>query len=574
MIAQKPAFFKLQLESPGTAAISVCNCNVLGWEPLPVQSGHGLILDLGGPLRLSDPGGADLTPRARKAQGLLALLGTAPGLKRSRTWLQDKLWSDRGPEQGAASLRQCLTEIRTRLGPHVNCLRTEAGWVALDPGFVLVRSAPPPGADVEFLEGLDIRDPEFENWLRDQRLARADAIAEVAVADRAPPRPPEERLSDRPILVVAPGNAARDDLRIFADILAETIGLQVAQAGNARMMDELSSHLDPFAYGVRVQVRVAEIGATLYLQIRLSDFGSGTVLWIGLKELDPRVLHPQEDSPLALLSNQAVAVAVDELGRLAEGARDQDRLALLGYQASRHTLAFDIAEQQAADRLLKQAFELHPMGIFLARRSLLRSHQVYERMPVPLETARAEAIEFAHRALALDPTNATVVATAAKTALNLEGRTQVGMQLARRAVELGATNPLAWETLALADAHSGLKEESHAAALRARHFAAPLPQTFYWDMFCCLTATVAGRYAEAIRFGESARDLAPTFKPPLRYLAALYHHTGAIEAAVEQVRVLKALEPGFSVELFESEDYPVAALRKTPLIAVAKADLS
>ena len=65
-----------------------------------MHSGDELILDLGGPLRLSDAGGADLTPRARKAQGLLALLGTAPGLKRSRSWLQDKLWSDRGAGAG------------------------------------------------------------------------------------------------------------------------------------------------------------------------------------------------------------------------------------------------------------------------------------------------------------------------------------------------------------------------------------------------------------------------------------------------------------------------------------------
>jgi hypothetical protein len=43
---------------------------------------------------------------------------------------------------------------------------------------LLVRATRPPGPraeDVEFLEGLDIRDPEFENWTRDQRLARAGA---------------------------------------------------------------------------------------------------------------------------------------------------------------------------------------------------------------------------------------------------------------------------------------------------------------------------------------------------------------------------------------------------------------
>jgi tetratricopeptide (TPR) repeat protein len=573
MIAQISVFFKLQLERAPAAAINPAELQVFGWEPLQVPA-DGLILDLHGPLRLTAAGGSDLTPRARKAQGMLALLGTAPGLKRSRSWIQDKLWSDRGPEQGAASLRQCLTEIRARLGPHADCLRSEAGWIALDPACVKVRTGPAPGtrgSDVEFLEGLDIRDPEFENWVRDQRLAHAEAITDEAVAEPAP-RAPE--LPDRPLLVVAPGNAARDDLRILADMLAESVGLQVAQAGNARMVDEFSQHLHPLAYGVRVTVRIAEIGATLYLQIRLSDFTSGTILWIGLKKLDPRVLHLWDDGPLAILENQAVAVAVDELGRLADGARDQDRLALLGYQASRHTLLLDMADQQAADQQLKQAFDLHPLGIFLARRALLRGNQVYERMPLSLETARAEAIEFAHHALSLDSANATVVATAAKTALNLERRTPVGVQLARRAVDLGPSNPLAWESLAIAHAHTGHKEESHAAALRALHFVTDLPQTFYWDMVCCATATVAGRYEEAIRFGERARDLAPTFKPPLRYLAALYHHAGAIEAAAAQVRALTALEPGFSLEQFENVDYPVAALRRTPLIAVAKADLA
>ena len=133
---------------------------------------HELILDLVGPFQLRDAQGTDLTPRSRKAQGLLALIGASPRLRRSRTWLQDKLWSDRGPEQGAASLRQCLSEIRSVLRRHLTCFRTELGWIGLDPERVLVNTTLPDrsgGEYVEFLEGIDIRDPEFENWLREQR---------------------------------------------------------------------------------------------------------------------------------------------------------------------------------------------------------------------------------------------------------------------------------------------------------------------------------------------------------------------------------------------------------------------
>lgn len=145
-------------------------------EKAPPGASRDIFLDLLGPLCLRDAAGTELTPRGRKSQGLLALLGLSPGLRRSRAWLQDKLWSDRAPVQASGSLRQCLTEIRTSLGQHVDCLRTDRGWVALDPARVhVIADRDRPGTDdVEFLEGLDIRDAEFEHWIRDQRLHRSD----------------------------------------------------------------------------------------------------------------------------------------------------------------------------------------------------------------------------------------------------------------------------------------------------------------------------------------------------------------------------------------------------------------
>ena len=134
---------------------------------------RALSLDLAGPLCLSDADGNDLTPTSRKAQGLLALIATSPCLRRSRIWLQDKLWSDCSPERGAACLRQCLLRVRLSLGEEADCLKTEKGWIAFDSGRVSVRTEqlrPHLGGQIEFLEGLDVQDPEFEDWLREQRV--------------------------------------------------------------------------------------------------------------------------------------------------------------------------------------------------------------------------------------------------------------------------------------------------------------------------------------------------------------------------------------------------------------------
>ena len=179
------------------------------------RTGFDLELRLVGRMRLLRRDGVEVTPKGRKAQGLLALVGVAPELRRHRSWLQDKLWSDRPPEQGAASLRQELAGIRRALGEVSECLTTDGGWVALDPGRVRVRLDPDPadweltGAPPEFVAGLDIADPEFEDWVRDQRAVFAERLetgpprlAALPVPERRPPTPEVEDL--QPSIAVMP----------------------------------------------------------------------------------------------------------------------------------------------------------------------------------------------------------------------------------------------------------------------------------------------------------------------------------------------------------------------------------
>jgi tetratricopeptide (TPR) repeat protein len=549
--------------------------DVAAQELAGVQIANRLSLTLWGPLSLRDASGADLTPRARKAQGLLALVGTSPGLKRSRSWLQDKLWSDRGPEQGAASLRQCLTEIRGMLGRHVDCLVTEGGWIALDPGKVaVVREPPRDDPTAEFLEGLDVRDPEFEDWLRDERLARERAVpAQPAPPRRGPDAPSGPPDDHRPLLVLSPAEAASEDLRLVAATLTDGIGLQVAQAGNAQVVEAMPPDLGRRPVGLRIAVRTLELGNMLYLQIRLADLALGTVHWIGLKELDPKALKSLHHGPIAQAANEAAAVAIDEFGRLAAHLTDEDRLALLGYQSLRHTVLLDPEEQRKADQMLEAAFRRDPRGVYLARRALLRVVQVVERMTLREDVAVEEAVALVRQAQDLDPLNPTVTAAASRVAVILEGRVEGGLELAQRAVAQGPANPLAWDSLAGALVRSGQAAEAHRAALRARELVSSLPQTYLWDMLCCITATVSGQYAEAIRYGRIARDLAPTFKPPLRYLAALYYHQGDEGEARRQLETLKALETDFTLEKLQDRSYPVASMRQTPLIRLAKSGL-
>ncbi|MCV0405374.1 MAG: hypothetical protein K5872_04000 [Rhizobiaceae bacterium] len=136
--------------------------------------GEVLTVNLIGPMTIIGPDGRDCTPKGRKSCALVAMLAVAPDGRRGRRWLQSHLWSDRGDRQGAASLRQALLEIRNSFGPWRDAIRSDALVAALDLKRVALdieseSTRSPPSEIREFLEGLDIRDPEFEDWVRDQR---------------------------------------------------------------------------------------------------------------------------------------------------------------------------------------------------------------------------------------------------------------------------------------------------------------------------------------------------------------------------------------------------------------------
>jgi hypothetical protein len=133
-----------------------------------------MFIRLMGQFQVQDATGQDFTPRSAKARAILALLCQTPGHSRPRRWLEARLWSDRGAEQASGSLRQALTELRKTLGPLGVHLHSDRDTVMLC-GFVtdldqdpeLARRALIHGR--EFLEGIDIVDAAFREWLNEER---------------------------------------------------------------------------------------------------------------------------------------------------------------------------------------------------------------------------------------------------------------------------------------------------------------------------------------------------------------------------------------------------------------------
>ncbi len=167
-----------------------------------------VLMRLLGPFAVERADGTDVTPKGKRAKALLALLALSPNWTRSRRWLQDKLWSERPQEQGAASLRQELSAIRrTFHAAGIDILHADRDQLKLDRTSVHLDLDDPSmlAQGEDLLEGLDVRDPEFEDWLRTER-SRFDAPEGLDPPLRARPllRPPTAGITPLAALGGAP----------------------------------------------------------------------------------------------------------------------------------------------------------------------------------------------------------------------------------------------------------------------------------------------------------------------------------------------------------------------------------
>ncbi|MFL5260147.1 MAG: BTAD domain-containing putative transcriptional regulator [Hyphomicrobiales bacterium] len=152
---------------------------------------------LGGFQLRKDDQAIDLPGRRERA--LLAYLAMPAGEPRSRDKLAGILWSERGDKQARDSLKQAMLRLRKVVdGMQPTALQSDREFVTLDPAAVLIdvaeferlSSEGTPDAVAramilyrgDLLDGLEIRDPTFEEWLLMERLRLRDLAREALAA--------------------------------------------------------------------------------------------------------------------------------------------------------------------------------------------------------------------------------------------------------------------------------------------------------------------------------------------------------------------------------------------------------
>lgn len=256
-----------------------------------------------GPFAIEDAQGHVVTPKAQKTCAMLAMLILSPRATRTRVWLRDKLWSDRSEGQGAASLRQALLDARRALGVvGIDIVKADKKSISLDLSKIgtdsdrLMLPVSESGLEREtfervlnedLLEGMDIRDPEFEDWLALERQVwqrrvnqQLDDLSKLSTknASVVPLLSEVSRISDSgqkvvaTVLVVRIGETSSSSFNdCVASIREDSLGEggRIFELRKSHVLMEFERPYDAVRYAMKLIDRLREICSTQ------TDFGIG-----------------------------------------------------------------------------------------------------------------------------------------------------------------------------------------------------------------------------------------------------------------------------------------------------------
>ena len=514
-------------------------------------------LALYGQFRMTSASGSDLAPKSAKSQALLALLATSDTGSRGRLWLQNKLWPKSDRERASVSLRQALSEIRRALGLYRDVLSADRRSVSLAQARICIADRL---EGQEFLEGIGLSDDDHAlgDWLTRERVQIETPVA-------LPFRTRATQVSRRPkIYFHTVGDGAQ--LKLIEDIFVDCVVRSLREALTVDVHVGGAHSVPDDAFRVHVQAYAVE-GAQVGIRGRIYHGAADELVWAGMTSTQLHGAPPVEDLEIVSLGNQLIDALADALTLKVSEAQDVRDANLLIRMAVRRIFRMRPEALSEADEMLAQAHEIAPRGLSAAWRAQLRVIQEVERHPGRSEDLPEEARDLCGLAMELEPLNSMVLAAVANTRLVLDEDVSACNELARRSVSLNPSNPLAWDSLSTAKLYAGEIGEAHALAVRAQKISTGSPFGYWWDMGRCLTAALTGRGDEALKLAEAAHALSPEFRPPLRYLTALYAADDRPEAALRVADRLRRLEPDFSFDRIANDaEYPISPLRWSGLL--------
>lgn len=513
-------------------------------------------LHLNGPFRIFDHHSQDVTPKGIKERGLLALILLSPGQRRSRIWVQDKLWSDRDTAQASGSLRQALSKMRKALGPLGSHLHSDRSAIWIDPPFPVAHGFDPKRG--ELLEDIVISDPEFSDWLALLRAKHDDTARAPCGITQTGPQPSGG-------LVVQIRRIVRSDTHRGAFILrclSQHITAGIALLGGVEVIDLISDEVlisdDPLI--ASVELECLDDSDIAFVLLRVVGHPVRRIVWSGRLSIRPDQLMSWANGDLTRTVNRAVQAVID----IAISSAGLSPTAIL-QKAIRRVFECDRASLFKADDLLISAMNSDLRAHSLAWQAVIRQTERHEHCENNDERL-TEALDFIEHAIRLAPQNPVVLALSSEFTLNTTGDVDKATFLANRAVQCDNENPYALDALGHSMIFQNRPFDADHIATKARHYAIGLPHSYDWDLMGCFSKIAIGDFTAASDLALTCHRKMPFARHPLRYLTVLSFLADKPQDALRYSEKLRRLEPGFSVQSLLGPYLPMARNRDVELL--------
>jgi hypothetical protein len=499
-----------------------------------------------GAFDILDRDGCSVRPSGRKDCALIAMLAFTRNHRQTRTWLQEKLWGDRGPAQGAASLRQSLAALRSVLNGDAEVLHADRTWVWLDPSVVDFDHVTS-GARGEILRGFDLREEGFNEWLRESRTEFASRDTRLGLVE-VPAQ------SDRRWYLDPPACCASDDSHagicdLVCDSLMESLSVVGLHAAIDRRAD--ASAPPPRATDMVVRTRALCFGTGCVLSLSVTD-GFGSLKWQVRREIELSRwsnVRTVQIEIAQLFQDFAVRTEADSLRGARWSAHANGCQALMGMLVPGSMPLREIA------RCSEAAIAADEKGVYHALLGFADLLRYGERELLSAPDVD-EVMQSFRTSLRLSPGNGLVQALAGHSYGYFVRDLDRNAAMTREAVRLLPGSGACWIYRAISLVYCGRYTEAVRAAdtavsLCRGTMAQPLARST--ELFARL---MAGDTRGAIRAGEDSLDTV-VFRPTIVDLMTAYACEGRVREGRDKLSLLVAREPDLSVDMLRSPDYPI-----------------
>lgn len=213
---------------------------------------------------------------------------------------------------------------------------------------------------------------------------------------------------------------------------------------------------------------------------------------------------------------------------------------------------------EEAGRLIDRALALEPdNAMVLAWAAYWRVYYVGQGWADDPDDATRTALDFAHRATQLDPTNAEALAIYGHILSFLHKDVVMALHYFDRALQLNRNLPFIWAFSALSYCYLGDPDTALQRLQRCRELTASLPYFSLFENPVAIAYLMKRMYKETVAISRRVVEGTPAYGNGYKPLISALGHLRRRKEARRYVEKLLAIEPGFTVKRF-AEVYPFA----------------